>query len=59
MTDFNQIMKQAQQMQAKLMAEQEKLAQTEITGTVGGGLVEVVMTGKNEVRRVKIISSAF
>lgn len=54
MTDFNQIMKQAQQMQTKLMAEQEKLAQTEITGTAGGGLVEVVMTGKNEVRRVKI-----
>lgn len=54
MTDFNQIMKQAQQMQAMLMTEQEKLAQTEITGSSGGGLVKVVMTGKNEVRRVKI-----
>ncbi len=54
MTDFSQIMKQAQQMQQKLMAEQEKLAQTEITGSAGGGLVEVVMSGKNEVKKVKI-----
>lgn len=54
MTDFSQIMKQAQQMQQKLMAEQEKLAQTEITGSAGGGLVEVVMNGKNEVKKVKI-----
>ncbi len=54
MTDFSQIMKQAQQMQQKLLAEQEKLAQTEITGSAGGGLVEVVMSGKNEVKKVKI-----
>ena len=54
MTDFNQIMKQAQQMQAKLIAEQEKLAQKEITGTSGGGLVEITINGKNEAKKVKI-----
>ena len=51
MTDFGQMF---QQMQNKFMAEQEKLNQTEITGSAGGGLVEVAITGKNVVRRVKI-----
>lgn len=54
MTDFNMIMKKAQEMQAKLMAEQEKMAQKEITGTAGGGMVSVVVSGKNEVKRVTI-----
>lgn len=51
MTDFGQMF---QQMQNKFMAEQEKLNQTEITGSSGGGLVEVTITGKNVVKRVKI-----
>lgn len=54
MTDFNMLMKKAQEMQAKLMQQQRDLAQKEITGTAGGGMVEIVMTGKNEVKRVKI-----
>ena len=36
------------------MAEQEKLNQKEINGSAGGGLVEVMITGKNVVKRVKI-----
>ena len=51
MTDFSQML---QQMQNKFMAEQEKLNQKEITGSAGGGLVEVMITGKNVVKRVKI-----
>lgn len=54
MPDFSQIMKQAQQMQAKLQEEQEKLSQMEVTGTAGGGLVQITLTGKNRVRSVKI-----
>ena len=54
MTDFNMIMKKAQEMQAKLMAEQEKMAQKEITGTAGGGMVSVVVRDKKEVKRVTI-----
>lgn len=54
MPDFSQIMKQAQQMQARMQEEQEKLSQMEVTGTAGGGLVEVTMTGKNRIRSVKI-----
>ena len=51
MTDIAQML---QQMQNKFMAEQEKLNQKEISGTAGGGLVEIVISGKNIVKRVKI-----
>lgn len=51
MTDISQML---QQMQNKFMAEQEKLNQKEIIGSAGGGLVEITITGKNEVKRVKI-----
>ena len=47
-------MKQAQEMQAKMGALQEQLSQTEMTGAAGGGLVQVTMNGKGELRAVKI-----
>jgi len=51
MTDISQMF---QQMQNKFMAEQEKLNQKEITGSAGGGLVTVTISGKNIVKRVHI-----
>lgn len=51
MTDFGQMF---QQMQNKFMAEQEKLNQTEVTGSSGGGLVKISVTGKNVVKKVEI-----
>lgn len=48
------IMKQAQEMQEKLKAAQESLAGIEVTGVSGGGMVEVVMTCRYDVRRVSI-----
>ncbi len=48
------IMKQAQKMQADMMKAQEELAQIEVTGESGAGMVKVVMTGKHEIRRIKI-----
>ncbi len=48
------IMKQAQKMQAEMQKSQEELANMEITGESGGGLVKVVMTGRHDVRRVEI-----
>ena len=51
------IMKQAQAMQENFKKAQEELAQIEVTGTSGGGLVEVVMTCRHDVRRVKIDDS--
>lgn len=51
------LMKQAQKMQADLQKAQERLAQEEVTGESGGGLVSVVMNGRHEVRRVSIDDS--
>ena len=51
------IMKQAQQMQANMEKAQQELANVEVTGQAGGGMVTVTMTCRNEVRRVNIDDS--
>jgi DNA-binding YbaB/EbfC family protein len=48
------LMKQAQQMQENMKKMQEQLAQIEVEGQSGAGLVKVTMTCKNDVRRVSI-----
>lgn len=48
------LMKQAQQMQENLQKAQEEIAQAEVTGEAGGGMVSVVMNGRHDVRRVAI-----
>jgi DNA-binding YbaB/EbfC family protein len=50
-------MKQAQQMQASMQQAQEELANIEVTGEAGGGLVKIVMTGRHDVKRVRIDDS--
>lgn len=57
MTNLGQMMKQAQEMQAKLTAVQEKLAKVEVGGTSGGGMVNVTLNGKGEMRGVHIAPS--
>ncbi|MSO53945.1 MAG: YbaB/EbfC family nucleoid-associated protein [Rhodospirillales bacterium] len=54
MVNFSQMMKQAQELQAKMAAVQEKLGQIEVTGSSGGGMVKVTLSGKAEARKVKI-----
>ena len=51
------LMKQAQQMQQHLQQAQEELANMEVTGESGGGLVQIVMSGRHEARRVQIDDS--
>ncbi|MCK9533849.1 MAG: YbaB/EbfC family nucleoid-associated protein [Pseudomonas sp.] len=51
------LMKQAQQMQEKMQKAQEELANAEVTGQSGAGLVSIVMTGRHDVRRVSIDDS--
>ncbi|MDT0594774.1 YbaB/EbfC family nucleoid-associated protein [Glaciecola petra] len=51
------MMKQAQQMQAKMQKAQEDLASLEVTGESGAGLVKVVMTCNHNVRRVDVDDS--
>ncbi len=53
------MMKQAQQMQANMEKAQQELANTEVTGQSGGGMVSVVMTGKHDVKRVSIEDALF
>jgi DNA-binding YbaB/EbfC family protein len=48
------LMKQAQKMQEDMMRAQEELAQMEVEGQSGAGLVKIVMTGRHEVRRVAL-----
>ncbi len=48
------IMKQAQKMQEEMQKAQADLANTEVTGEAGGGMVKVVMRGTHEVNRVNI-----
>ncbi|HYB11769.1 MAG TPA: YbaB/EbfC family nucleoid-associated protein [Alphaproteobacteria bacterium] len=54
MKNLGQLMKQAQEMQARMQAMQEKLGEFEQDGVSGGGLVKVVVNGKGQMRRVKI-----
>lgn len=48
------LMKQAQQMQQKMLKLQEEIAQKTLEASVGGGMVTVTVNGKNEVLRIKI-----
>ncbi len=57
MKNFNQILKQAQQLQTQMAAMQEKLVALEVTGSSGGGLVKVTTNGRGEVRRLQIDKS--
>jgi DNA-binding YbaB/EbfC family protein len=48
------IMKQAQQVQESLQKAQDDLANMEVTGESGAGMVKVTMTGRHDVKRVEI-----
>jgi nucleoid-associated protein EbfC len=52
--NLQQMLKQAQKMQQQMAAAQAELAEAEVTGTAGGGLVTVTMSGAGEVKTVKI-----
>ena len=56
---IGQMMQQAQRMQEDMKRAQEEVAKVEVTGSAGGGLVTVVMTGSHEVRRVQIDRQTF
>lgn len=48
------MMKQAQKLQEGMQKAQEEIAQLEIEGSAGGGMVKVTMTGRHEVKKVSI-----
>jgi DNA-binding YbaB/EbfC family protein len=51
------MLKQVQQMQASMAAAQEALANTMVSATVGGGVVEATVTGEGDLRSIKIDAS--
>jgi len=53
------LMKQAQKMQEDMQKAQEEMANIEVTGQSGGGMVSVVMTCRHDVKRVSIDDSLF
>lgn len=57
--DFMKMMSKAKEMQAKMAGLQDDLATIEAVGTAGGGLVSVTISGKGELRAVKIDPSLF
>jgi DNA-binding YbaB/EbfC family protein len=59
MANFGKLMKQAQQMQAKMAQLQEELARREFEVSSGGGMVTVRMNGQQEVLAVKIDDEVF
>ena len=54
MKNIGDILKQAKEMQARMAEAQERLGTVESTGVAGGGLVEVTLTGKGDMRRIRI-----
>ncbi len=52
MTDLNDLLKQAKEMQEQMQKAQQEMAEKEVTGESGAGLVKVVMNGKHVVKKV-------
>ena len=57
MTDFNNMLKQAQELQKKMADAQKKVEELEAEGTSGGGLVKVKINGKNITTSLSIDES--
>jgi nucleoid-associated protein EbfC len=57
MKNLGQMMKQAQQMQERMAELQAKLEAVELSGAAGGGMVQVTLNGKGDMRRIKIDKS--
>ena len=54
MKNIGNMLKQAQEMQTKMAEVQERLAAMEVDGTAGAGLVTVTMSGKHDIKKVKL-----
>lgn len=52
--NMNQMMKQIQKMQSKILEAQEKAGDLTVEATAGGGAVKVVVTGKKEIKELVI-----
>jgi len=58
MKGMGYVMKQAQQLQAKMLKLQEELADKTVETTAGGGMIKVVANGRNQILAVQIEKEA-
>ena len=54
MFDMMNMMSKVKEMQEKMKKAQEEIAQLEVTGEAGAGMVKITMTGRHDVKRVEI-----
>lgn len=54
MKDLGKLMKQAQEMQSKMTEMQQQIADLEVEGESGAGMLKVVMSGKGDLKKLKI-----
>jgi DNA-binding YbaB/EbfC family protein len=54
MKNLNQLMKQAQEVQAKMAEMQAQLEALEMTGVAGAGMVQLTLNGKGDLKKIKI-----
>ena len=54
MKNLGNMLKEAQKLQSRMAEIQARLGDTELSGSAGGGLVSVTLSGKGEMRKVKI-----
>ncbi len=57
MKNIGNMLKEAQKLQQRMLEMQQRLAEVEMSGQSGGGLVTVTLSGKGEMRRIKIDKS--
>jgi DNA-binding YbaB/EbfC family protein len=57
--NLGQMMQKAKEVQDKMAEAQERVGEIEATGSSGGGAVEVILSGKNEMRRLRVDPSLF
>lgn len=55
--NMGDLMKQAQKMQEQLQKQQDEIANQEVTGESGAGMVKVVMNGRHDVKKVDVDAS--
>ncbi|MEI6557747.1 MAG: YbaB/EbfC family nucleoid-associated protein [Rhodospirillaceae bacterium] len=58
MKNLGNMLKQAQQMQSKMAEMQDRLAEIELVGQSGAGMVQITVNGKGEMKRVKLAKNA-
>ena len=58
MTDFNEMLQKAKQMQQKMREAQDQIKNIQVEGVSGGNLVKIILTGDYELKSISISENA-